>query len=106
MLSANNKIPIYMEGLHDDLDFKSELSRDKFEELSSALFDRASAPVTAALERAGLSISDVDAIELIGGGMRVPKVQKSLASVAGGKVRMASARSEKYKRGGESVMKI
>ena len=85
VLSANNKIPIYMEGLHDDLDFKSELSREKFEKMSSSLFDRASVPFTAALERASLSISDVDAIELIGGGMRVPKVQESLASVAGGK---------------------
>ena len=31
VLSANTNVPIYIESLHDDTDFKSELSRDKFE---------------------------------------------------------------------------
>ena len=85
VLSANAKIPIYMEGLHDDRDFKSELTREKFEEMASDLFSRTSIPMTSALERADMKIEDVDAIELIGGGMRVPKVQKSLEEVAKGK---------------------
>ncbi|GMH78695.1 hypothetical protein TrLO_g1449 [Triparma laevis f. longispina] len=85
VLSANNKIPIYMEGLHDDRDFKSSLTREEFEKMASDLFDRSSVPITKALEAAGVKIEDIDAIELVGGGMRVPKVQKALETVTGDK---------------------
>ncbi|GMI02012.1 hypothetical protein TrST_g6123 [Triparma strigata] len=85
VLSANNKIPIYMEGLHDDLDFKSSLTREDFEAMASDLFDRSSVPISKALTAAGMKIEDIDAIELVGGGMRVPKVQKALEKVTGDK---------------------
>ncbi|GMI28673.1 hypothetical protein TeGR_g261, partial [Tetraparma gracilis] len=83
VLSANTNTPIFIENLHADVDFKSSLSREEFERLSEPLFARAAVPVAKALEVAGLGISDVTAIELIGGGMRVPKVQSTLALAVG-----------------------
>ena len=52
--------------------------------MSEELFDRAAGPVEKALESAGITIDDVDKIELVGGGMRIPKVQDVLKSKIGG----------------------
>ena len=59
------------------------MTRAQLEELCDDLMERAVAPVHAALKAANLTLDDVNAIELIGGGMRVPKVQTGLSSVLG-----------------------
>lgn len=38
------------------------------------------APVEEVLRKAGLSIDDVDQVELLGGGIRVPKIQEILST--------------------------
>jgi hypoxia up-regulated 1 len=85
VLSANSEIPIHMDSLHDDIALSMHISRTQFEELCEDLMERAVAPVHAALASANLTLTDVTAIELIGGGMRVPKVQAGLSSVLGDK---------------------
>ncbi|CAJ1958706.1 unnamed protein product [Cylindrotheca closterium] len=80
VLSANAEIPVHMDSLHDDMSLSLHITRAKFEELCEDLMDRAVAPVHAAIKSAGLELKDITAIEMIGGGMRVPKVRAGLSA--------------------------
>jgi molecular chaperone DnaK len=44
-----------------------KLSRSKFEQLTDSLVKRSMAPVAKALKDAGLSVSDIDEVILVGG---------------------------------------
>ena len=74
VLSANKQTLVKIPELHDYDTVKFDLQRTQFEEASSHLLDRVRAPLDSVLEKAGLTIEDIDAIELLGGGIRVPKV--------------------------------
>lgn len=78
VLSANNEIPVYMDNLYDDCALQTHVTRQKLEELSADLIERATKPVYEALAYANLTLSDVDGIEMIGGGMRIPRIQTDL----------------------------
>jgi hypothetical protein len=55
-------------------------------------FERAAAPLKRILERNNLKPADLDAVELLGGGTRVPKLQvRRAASVPGITERMQAA---------------
>lgn len=83
VLSANSDTPIYMEGLADDIGYQTHISRAKFEEISHDLLLEAMAPVAMALKSANLTMEDIDMIEMLGGGMRVPKIQEELREMSG-----------------------
>lgn len=85
VLSANNDFPIFIDALYDDTNYHSHLDRATFEQICHDLLLRAGKPITQALEAAGLTLEEVDEIELIGGGMRVPRVQEELSKVLGDK---------------------
>ena len=59
------------------------LSRAKFEQLTEGLLQRIVAPVTLALQDAGLKASALDAVVLVGGSTRMPMVQKAIAEITG-----------------------
>jgi len=63
-----------------------ELTRAKFEELSSHLVEATIRPMTQALKDCGLSVENVDRIILVGGSTRVPAVQEAIRKYFGGKV--------------------
>lgn len=88
VLSANTEIPIYIDALYDDTSYKSLISRAKFEEFSHDLLTRTTKPIEAALKAANMTLDDIDIIELIGGGMRVPSVQKSIQKYLGDKLEL------------------
>jgi len=85
VLSANQEIPVHMDSLYDDMNLSMHISRSQFEELCEDLTKRATDPIINALASANITLDEVNVIELIGGGMRVPKVQSSLTSVLGDK---------------------
>lgn len=85
VLSANEEIPVVMQSLYNDIDFFTSMTRSKLEALSSDLFERTLKPVEAALEKAGLTATDIDEIELIGGGVRMPKIRQQLSEFFVGK---------------------
>jgi len=85
VLSANQEIPIHMDSLYDDMSLSMHISRSQFEELCEDLTKRATDPILNALASANVTLDEIDVIEMIGGGMRVPKVQASLKSVLGDK---------------------
>ncbi|WP_026838025.1 molecular chaperone DnaK [Gillisia sp. JM1] len=54
------------------------LTRSKFEQLAHELVTRSMDPVKKALSDAGLSISDIDEVILVGGSTRIPKIQEEV----------------------------
>jgi len=82
-VSANANIEI--DALFEGLDFYTNITRARFEELCSDLFRNTLEPVEKALQDAKLGKSDIDEIVLVGGSTRIPKVQKLLENFFNGK---------------------
>jgi hypoxia up-regulated 1 len=59
------------------------LERPRFEEACDSLFKRVESPVTQALKQAQISVEDLTGVEILGGGVRVPKVHDILKEVSG-----------------------
>ena len=59
------------------------LTRAEFECITRDLLDRCKAPVTKALQDAGLQLSDVSEVILVGGSTRMPAVQDLVKSMTG-----------------------
>jgi molecular chaperone DnaK len=62
-----------------------KLSRAKFEQVSDSLFARCLKPCELALKDAGLNISQIDEVILVGGSTRIPKVQEIVEKFFGKK---------------------
>ncbi|QHO36953.1 Heat shock 70 kDa protein [Arachis hypogaea] len=85
ILSANTAAPISVESLHNDIDFRSSITREKFEELCDDIWEQSLLPVKEVIEHSGLSMDQIYAVELIGGATRVPKLQAKLQEFLGRK---------------------
>ena len=59
------------------------LSRAEFEKITRDLLERCKAPVTKALNDAGVSLSEVDEVILVGGSTRMPAVQDLVKNMTG-----------------------
>lgn len=59
------------------------LTRAKFNELTSDLVEKTMAPVRQALSDSGLSISQIDKVLMVGGSSRIPAVQEAVKSFIG-----------------------
>lgn len=84
VLSANQKTMLNVECLQDEKDVSAEVDRADFEAWISPICDRLIAPLQAALDSAGLTIADIDSVELVGGSTRVPLVKEKIAKFFGG----------------------
>jgi len=60
-----------------------KITRAKLESLVEDLIERTMEPVRTALKDAGLSVSDIDDVILVGGQTRMPKVQQAVAEFFG-----------------------
>jgi len=85
ILSANTEAPLSVESIYEDRDFRSTITRQKFEELCGDLFEEALLPVKEILKHSGLKVEDLYAVELIGGATRMPKLQAMLQEFLGRK---------------------
>lgn len=61
------------------------LSRSKFEQLASDLVKRSMEPCKKALSDAGLTVSDIDEVLLVGGSTRIPVIQEEVEKFFGKK---------------------
>jgi len=61
------------------------LKRSEFEQMTDDLLARTRAPFKRAIKDAGVSLSDLDHILLVGGSTRMPAVQSVVADMSGGK---------------------
>ncbi|KAF7377707.1 Heat shock protein [Mycena sanguinolenta] len=85
VLSANAEAPLNVESIMNDVDAASKLSRDDLEGLVSSVLERIVAPVQRALADSGISLEEIDAIELVGGSTRIPAVRARIQEVFPGK---------------------
>ncbi|EGR32714.1 hypothetical protein IMG5_073090 [Ichthyophthirius multifiliis] len=83
ILSANKETQFFSEGLLDGNDFKSFITRSKFEEITSNLTQNVLIPVHKVLQMSNKTKEDIEIVELIGGGVRIPKVQQILGDFFG-----------------------
>ncbi|WP_102026975.1 molecular chaperone DnaK [Salirhabdus sp. Marseille-P4669] len=76
-------LPFITAGEAGPLHLEMNLTRAKFEELSSDLVERTMGPTRQAMQDAGLSTNDIDQIILVGGSTRIPAVQEAIRKVIG-----------------------
>ena len=62
-----------------------QLTRAKFEDLTKDLLDRTKKPFQDVIKEAGIKLSDIDHIVLVGGSTRMPAVSELVKELAGGK---------------------
>lgn len=85
VLSANTEAPLNVESLMNDIDASSKLTRDQLESLIAPLLDAVQAPIQRAIADSGLSLDQIDAVELVGGSTRVPALRNRIQHAFGGK---------------------
>lgn len=83
ILSANQQAPVNVESLMNDIDASAMITRQEFEAMVEPLLNRATVPLKQALEDARLSKEDIDQIEIIGGGSRVPALKERIQAFFG-----------------------
>ncbi|EAS02826.2 heat shock-binding protein 70, ER luminal protein (macronuclear) [Tetrahymena thermophila SB210] len=82
-LSSLLKTQIKIQNLVDGLDFSEELTREKFEEINTDLFQKVTNTIQDVLNKSGLNKIDIDNIILIGGSTYIPKIRKSIQEFFG-----------------------
>ncbi len=73
-ISAVNGTPVHL---------NMDITRSKFDELTSNLVEESLKPVRQALEDAGLSHNDIEKVLLVGGSTRIPAVQEAVKKLIG-----------------------
>ena len=85
VLSANHEAPLNVESVMNDVDASSKLSREQLESFVADVLDRIPAPLQRALAESGITLDDIDAVELVGGVTRMPAVRERIKQVFPGK---------------------
>src|SRR5258708_32394313 len=67
------------------LDLDTKLSRAEFQKMTSALLDRCKAPFQQVIKDAGVKLSDIHHVVLVGGPTRMPAVVDLVKDLTGGK---------------------
>ena len=76
VLTTNVNLPFLSSGADGPLHLETNLTRAKFEEMSSDLLDRIIGPTEAALRDSKLTPKDIERVLLVGGATRMPAVQQ------------------------------
>ncbi|KAG8332852.1 Heat shock 70 kDa protein [Homalodisca vitripennis] len=77
-LSSSTEASLEIDALHEGQDFYAKITRARFEELCMDLFRSTLAPVERALADAKLDKGKIHDVVLVGGSIRIPKIQKML----------------------------
>lgn len=84
-LSSASTASIEVDSLMDGVDYTTQLSKAKFEQLADPIFKRTLEPLNRLLQDAKMSKSDIDEIVLVGGTTRIPRIQELLSGYFNGK---------------------
>ena len=83
MTSTNINLPFITATAAGPLHFDATLTRAEFDRITSDLVDRSIIPTKKALADAGLSVSQIDKVLLVGGSTRIPAVQEAVKKLIG-----------------------
>ncbi|MBQ4059172.1 MAG: molecular chaperone DnaK [Lachnospiraceae bacterium] len=81
--TTNVNLPFITATAEGPKHFDMNLTRAKFDELTSHLVERTATPVQTALKDAGLTASDLDKVLLVGGSTRIIAVQEKVKQLTG-----------------------
>ncbi len=81
--TTNINLPFISMNESGPLHFDMNLTRAKFDELTSDLVERTATPVTNALRDAGITASELGQVLLVGGSTRIPAVQEKVKQLTG-----------------------
>jgi heat shock protein 1/8 len=84
-LSSTAQTTIEIDSLYEGVDFYSNITRARFEELNMDLFRKCMEPVEKCLRDAKMDKGQVHEVVLVGGSTRIPKVQSLLQDFFNGK---------------------
>jgi len=85
VLSSQQQVRLEIEDLAEGFTLSETLTRAQFEELNNDLFMKTLEIVGKAMDDADVSKNEIDKIVLVGGSMRIPKVQSLISEYFGGK---------------------
>lgn len=83
ILSANQQAPVNIESLMNDVDASAMITRQEFEAMIEPLLNRTTAPLEQVLAQAKLTKDDIDTIEIVGAGSRVPALKDRIQAFFG-----------------------
>ncbi len=83
MTSTNINLPFITATAAGPLHFDATLTRAEFDRITADLVDRCMGPTKKALADAGVSVSQIDRVLLVGGSTRVPAVQEAVRKFIG-----------------------
>ena len=78
-------LPYITHGESGPLHFEEKLTRSEFQKLTSDLLDRTKSPFQQVIKDAGLDVSKIDHVVLVGGSTRMPAVADVVRELTGGK---------------------
>ena len=84
-LSSVTQTKVEVDSLYQGHDFASSITRARFEAINDKIFQATIAPVESVLKDAKIDKDKVDDIVLVGGSTRIPKIQKLVSDVFGGR---------------------
>ncbi len=82
-MSTNINLPFITATAEGPKHMNIDLSRAKFNELTADLVEKTMGPTKRALADAGLSVSEIDDVLLVGGSTRIPAVQEAVKKFIG-----------------------
>ena len=82
-MSSNINLPFITATASGPKHMNIDLSRSKFDELTHHLVEKTMEPTKRALADAGLSVSEIDDVLLVGGSTRIPAVQEAVKKFIG-----------------------
>ncbi|TLS30345.1 hypothetical protein PpBr36_02886 [Pyricularia pennisetigena] len=80
ILSANQQAPLNIESLMNDVDVSAMITRQEFEAMIEPILPRVEEVLQQALSEAKLTVEDIDVVELVGGGSRVPAIKERVGA--------------------------
>jgi L1 cell adhesion molecule like protein len=84
-LSSSTVATIEIDALYEGIDYRTPITRARFEDMCSDLFKKTFEPVEKVIADSKISKSMIHDIVLVGGSTRIPKVQTQLSDFFGGK---------------------
>lgn len=78
ILSANKEVQVYILNVDSGMNLQTKLTREEVEKAIQVDIERVYDPIEKLLNRTGLTLDKIEQIELLGGSVRVPKVQEVL----------------------------
>jgi heat shock protein 1/8 len=84
-LSSASSATVEIDSLFEGEDLSSNITRARFEDLNSKMFNGTLQPVEQVLKDSGIEKEAVDEIVLVGGSTRIPRIQKLLSDFFNGK---------------------